>query len=491
MPPSPMDSREDAAHEATQPPPENPYRTVFEGLPEPALLLCPANGRIVMANDAAAELFGYDPSAMEGRSVDTVGADAGPASTDELETLLTELDPGETRSIRRQVTDDEGQLFWAEISLSGVVVRDQTHAVWLVRSLDEQIERERDRLTFETAVANAGHAIYWTDTNGRIEYANPAVEEITGYDREFLIGKTPRIFKSGEMSAEYYEELWETILDGETFREEVINETADGERLVLSQTVAPITGPSGTIERFVAVNSDITDRKRREERLEAEKEAVEQLQERLSVMNRILRHDIRSSVNIIRGNAELAAASERRLDQALETIVEESDRLQRIGESVRHIQSVLEEDESPDNVLDVATLLQAKVHRFQNDYPCATFDLDLPQTAVVQAREQFGLAIDHLLANAIEHNDRNRPTVTVAVETTAETVRIEVRDDGPGIPDAEIQPLSDGRETPLEHTSGLGLWLAHWIVAASDGRLSFEENEPRGTVVRIELPRAR
>ncbi len=72
-----------------------------------------------------------------------------------------------------------------------------------------------------------------------------------------------------------------------------------------------------------------------------------------------------------------------------------------------------------------------------------------------------------------------------------EIVRIEIRDDGPGIPEAEIRPLSEGRETPLEHTSGLGLWLAHWIVEASEGSLSFEDNDPRGTVAAIELSRAR
>ena len=486
-----MDTREDAAEEPTQPPPENPYRTIFEGLPEPALLLTPANGRIAVANDAAAELFGYDPAGMEGLSVETVGADVGPRSPEEFGSLLSELEPGDTRSIRRQVADGTGQLFWAEISLAGVSIQGENHVVWLVGNLEEQLERERDRRTFKTAVENAGHAIYWTDTDGTIEYANPAVEAITGYDREELVGENPRIFKSGEMSRSYYEDLWETILGGETFKEEVVNETADGERLVLSQTIAPITGPSGEIERFVAVNSDITERKRREERLEAEKEAVEQLQEQLTVMNRILRHDIRSSVNIIRGNAELAAASERRLEQALETIVEEADRLQRIGESVRHIQSVLEEDDSPDNVLDVATLLQAKVHRFRNEFPHASIDLDLPQSAFARAREQFGLAIDHLLANAIEHNDQDCPGVTVAVSTTDETVRIEIRDDGPGIPEGEIRPLSEGRETPLEHTSGLGLWLAHWIIEASDGTLSFEENEPRGTVVKIALHKVR
>ena len=71
-----------------------------------------------------------------------------------------------------------------------------------------------------------------------------------------------------------------------------------------------------------------------------------------------------------------------------------------------------------------------------------------------------------------------------------DTIVIEIADDGPGIPDAEIQPLEAGRETPLEHTSGLGLWLSQWIISLSGGTLSFEENDPRGTIARIDLERA-
>lgn len=463
------------------------YRTVFESLPEPVLLLRRANGRIVDANEAAARFFGDEQETLTGRSVETICGAPGTACREDLDGL----DPDETRTLRRQVKDADGKEFRAEISLTGVSIWGEPHAVWMVRRLEERDATRWDRRTFRTAVENAGHGIYWTDTDGTIEYANPAVEEITGYDREELVGKTPRVFKSGEMSRAYYEELWETILSGETFREEVINETADGDRVILSQTVAPIVGPDGAVERFVAVNSDVTERKHREERLEAEKRAVEQLQEQLSVMNRILRHDIRSSVNIIRGNAKLAAASERGLDQALETIEEEADRLQRIGESVRHIQSVLEEEGSPDNVLDLATVLQAKIHRFRNEYPNASFEVDLPKTALARAREQFGLAIDHLLTNAIEHNDREEPTITVAVSSSADGLRVEIRDDGPGIPEAEIRPLQEGRETALEHTSGLGLWLAHWIVRASDGEIAFKTDDSRGTIVTIRLPRGR
>jgi signal transduction histidine kinase len=64
---------------------------------------------------------------------------------------------------------------------------------------------------------------------------------------------------------------------------------------------------------------------------------------------------------------------------------------------------------------------------------------------------------------------------------------VSVADDGPGIPDHERAVLTDGEETALEHGSGLGLWLVHWVVERSGGRLSFAENDPRGSVVRMDL----
>jgi PAS domain S-box-containing protein len=121
--------------------------------------------------------------------------------------------------------------------------------------------------SFKRAVEQAGHSIYVTDTDGTIRYVNPAFEETTGFSPEQAVGRTPRILKSGEHDAAFYEDLWGTIIDGEVWQSELVNRRADGSRYVVNQTIAPIV-VDGRIERFVAVNADITDRIRREERLE-------------------------------------------------------------------------------------------------------------------------------------------------------------------------------------------------------------------------------
>jgi len=127
------------------------------------------------------------------------------------------------------------------------------------------VQRNLER--FKNAVEYSGYAIYVTDTDGTIEYVNPAFETITGYTADEALGRNPRIFKSGELSDGYYEELWETLLDGAVWEEEVTNRRKNGELYYAHQTIAPILDEDDDIGAFVAIQVDITEQKEREQEL--------------------------------------------------------------------------------------------------------------------------------------------------------------------------------------------------------------------------------
>lgn len=135
-----------------------------------------------------------------------------------------------------------------------------THYVDRCRSLSEL-------RGYRQAVDHAGHAIMVTRTDGAIEYVNDAFEEATGYDRDELLGMRPSILKSGVHDDAFYADLWQTILDGNVWRGELVNENRSGERYRIEQTIAPITNETGDIVRFVAVNKDVTERVERERAL--------------------------------------------------------------------------------------------------------------------------------------------------------------------------------------------------------------------------------
>jgi PAS domain S-box-containing protein len=173
-------------------------------------------------------------------------------------------------------------------------------AVATVHYLAEYVEEEarvkrslraaNDRLrSFRKAVEHAGHAIFLTDTEGTIEYANPAVESVTGYAPDEVVGENPNLWKSGEHDEAFYEEMWETIGDGAVWEGEIINERRDGSLCWVDMTIAPITDESGGVERYVAVDTDVTDRKERELQIREQHDRLELLNNTNEVLREVNR----------------------------------------------------------------------------------------------------------------------------------------------------------------------------------------------------------
>ena len=194
-----------------------------------------------------------------------------PDDRDEIASAVTRaIEDGEEYDLKLRIVRPDGMV--RVVRARGEVGLDEHGEPELVRGVFQDIterkEREREFQKFKTAVEQAGHAIYITDTDATIEYVNPAFEEVTGYPAEEAIGETPAILSSGEYGADFYETLWETIWAGEQWQREIVDERKDGKEVVLDQTIAPIETDGRDVEGFVAVNRDITERREREEQLQ-------------------------------------------------------------------------------------------------------------------------------------------------------------------------------------------------------------------------------
>jgi PAS domain S-box-containing protein len=148
-----------------------------------------------------------------------------------------------------------------------------------VAEFREARTQERDRRLFRRAIEASGHSVYFTERDGTIQYVNSAFEEATGYTAAEARGQTPQILKSGVHDRAFYEDLWDTILDGDVWRNEIVNKRRSGERYVVDQTIAPVKNGCGEVEWFVAVNADITERKEHKEELERSRERLRALLE--------------------------------------------------------------------------------------------------------------------------------------------------------------------------------------------------------------------
>jgi PAS domain S-box-containing protein len=100
-----------------------------------------------------------------------------------------------------------------------------------------------------------------TDLEGTIQYVNAQFERITGYSRDEVIGKNPRILKSGNTGKEVYHNLWMTITSGRTWKGEFRNRRKNGEEYWEIASVSPVMDSSGQMTHFIAIKEDITVRK--------------------------------------------------------------------------------------------------------------------------------------------------------------------------------------------------------------------------------------
>jgi len=211
--------------------------------------------------------------------------------------------------------------------------------------------------------------------------------------------------------------------------------------------------------------------------------------QRLEVFNRVLRHNLRNDLDAIRGFAEVLAGGEVEGSDVAERIRATASDLAETGEAVERAERVMTQDALDFQDVHLGTLLDEVTTRVSEIHECQISTSVATDTAVLRTdRTVLRTALFEVVDNAAEHSDTVVPTVSIESARTRESVRIAVRDDGPGIPERERAVVSDGNETPLEHGSGLGLWVVSWALTRLGGTLSFEESEDAGSIVVLEIP---
>lgn len=203
---------------------------------------------------------------------------------------------------------------------------------------------------------------------------------------------------------------------------------------------------------------------------------LQQFITRLEVLNRILRHNLRNQLDVIGGHAETLDDTERR-----EAILAATETLATLGTRARHIDHLLSKSPQPSTV-DLADRIDAVLCAVETDG--VTIEVSAPDAVTVETDAEILTAVLRSpLENAVTYAE-DRVTVSVASHESGCT--LEIGDDGPGIPAAELEPLATERETPLQHSRGLGLWELKWGVDKLGGELSFTVEN--GTTVVIRLP---
>ncbi|WP_345779986.1 histidine kinase N-terminal 7TM domain-containing protein [Natrinema marinum] len=207
-------------------------------------------------------------------------------------------------------------------------------------------------------------------------------------------------------------------------------------------------------------------------------------QQRHEVLNRVFRHNIRTETNVISSYAELLADTD--TQGGADEITESAQRIEELANKAREIIAVFERARESTEAVALESLLDDSIEPVRDEYPDARIERESADGLYVAGVLEPVFA--NLVENGVEHNPDPNPTVRIRVETDDDWVRVRIADDGPGIDVTERSTLERGTETPLEHGSGLGLWLAKWGAEIADGSVVFEANEPTGSVVTVEVP---
>ncbi|WP_049986759.1 sensor histidine kinase [Halobellus rufus] len=233
--------------------------------------------------------------------------------------------------------------------------------------------------------------------------------------------------------------------------------------------IAELTDERGDRIGYALALRDVTGRHRYEQRLE--------------VANRVLRHNLRNDMNVVRGYAEMVATgSAVDANKAANSILDRTEDLLTVSDKARKVSELDDSHILTPSVHDATAIVAGVVHQARGTHPNTTFSLDGSDHAEAKLTDAGALAtaaeeIIELLAS-----QTGTTAIDITLEERDDAVVVRIGSDGPGIPEVERETLSAGSETPLQHAEGLGLWLAYWCVTENGGTLSFGDLSDGSTV---------
>ncbi|UWG49166.1 Signal transduction regulator (plasmid) [Halanaeroarchaeum sp. HSR-CO] len=388
------------------------------------------------------------------------------------ETMLVEL---AARLLGRKIEDTQHKKVIAEKKALQTELEKTTKGTLQLAS---ELEQRYQRL-FEGAV----EGIYKTTEGlGKYRLANAAFADLLGYESgDALCEAIESIKEDVFVNPTRYEEYSETLQkDREIDQFEYQIRTADGERRWVSDSVRVITDEKGAIKGYRGGVVDITEDKQQERALKR--------QTNLSiVLNRVLRHNLRNKLSVIRGYTQMMADQLGDDPSGLKAL-NAIDDLIALSEKARDLDEIISNDAEP-RPADIPDLIEGVVTQMRRENPSATISIDRKwdEEITAEVRPSFERAIRELVENAVKHSG-DEPRVEVTIEPDPDDVQIHITDNGDGLGEQEVKVLQSGSETPLLHGSGLGLWLTHWIVTSQGGYINATASK-EGSTLSVSVPR--
>lgn len=327
------------------------------------------------------------------------------------------------------------------------------------------------------ALEAAANAIVITDRTGAILWVNQAFVHLNGYSAEESIGQNPRMLKSGEHDDAVYADLWQTILAGRVWQGELINRRKDGSCYTQELTITPLRDATGTITHFVAIEQDVSERKRAEKAL---RDAARRKDEFLAMLGHELRNPlapIRNAVHLLR----LIGPHDPKLVQARDLVGRQVTHLARLVDDLMDISRITRGTITlRKKRVDLSTRIEEALETVRPLITSKRQTLTVayaPQSLTVEADPgRLVQVLGNLLHNAVKFTDAGG-WISVLTERRGRDAVIRIRDTGRGIAPAQLHDIFDifvQGEASLARTEGglgIGLALARHLIEQHGGTL--------------------
>jgi signal transduction histidine kinase len=313
------------------------------------------------------------------------------------------------------------------------------------------------RVGRETAFEDSETPILVLDNHLNVSDFNAAAESILEAPTDAIIGHSPSDLLPTNVNIDALLSPGRHIIDFE------------GRDLIVEATTTSTTGDHGREIGRTIVFSDITEERRR--------------QQRIQVLNRILRHNLRNDLNVARGYVQMLASDVDGEGDRASIVIDELDGLLAIAEKARQIEEVVEVEPTRSEPINLSTIVEEAIDAVEHDGASAVETSIRADIAVTVSPTVLRFVVTELVDNALRHNDD--PTVTVQWDDREGA--LVVTDSGSGISDHEIEVFERGHETALQHGSGLGLWLVKWGVDRFGGSVRFDVDDS-GSRVTFSIP---
>ncbi len=482
-----------------------------------AIITADSAGIIIAWNPSAERIFGYASEEIVGQLLDVLIPQCHrKAHHAGMKRVLSGGEPHVIgRLVELSALHKDGSEFDIDLSLTRWAVTDGVYFTATLRDITQRKKSEQTLRILSQVVEQSPEAIVITDPDARIEYVNNAFVAHTGYSREEVIGRNPRILHSGRTPPGTYEAMWPTLTRGESWKGEFYNQHKDGSLFIEFANVAPIRQDDGKITHYVAIKEDVTEKKRLGEELDKYRFHLEELvEERTAQLAKAsiraetanvaktsflanMSHEIRTPMNAIVGMTHLLRNSEPTPRQL--------DRLDKIDSASAHLLELI------NNILDLSKIEAGKMELEECNFTLYSLFDNVRTMITNQARaKRLPIVIDlddappwlrgdparlrqallNYAANAVKFTDHGQVILrAMLVEENDDglLLRFEAEDTGIGIAPEKLPGLfqafeqADTSITRKYGGTGLGLAITRRLAHLMGGEVGVESERYRGS----------